>query len=170
MSLALAILGWTAFALAVIAGLLLDLLGLFGNWIIFAAVALAWVITGFERFSGLALGILFALAVLGELIEAGASAIGAAGFGGSRGGAIAAIVGCLLGGVGGTPLFPVLGTLLGAIIGAFLGAVLYEYIKMERAPKQALYAGVGAAIGKVGGILGKLIVGLIMLAVAWLLF
>ncbi len=81
---------------------------------------------------------------------------------------VAALVGCLLGGVAFTPLIPVplVGTLIGACIGSFVGAALYEYIQMERGTGQALWTGIGAALGKVAGLFAKLAMGLAMLAVA----
>ncbi len=129
--------GWCVFALAILVGLCLDLVGLFGNWIILGAVALAWVLTG---------------------------------FGGSKGSMVAALVGCLLGAVAGTPLIPVpvIGTLIGACLGAFVGAALYEYIKMERTHHEALWTGLGAALGKVGGVFAKLFCGIAMLIIAFL--
>ena len=50
MSLALAIAGWAVFGLLVVVGLALDAVGLFGNWVILAAVAAAWIATGFSHF------------------------------------------------------------------------------------------------------------------------
>ena len=41
MSLVVAFAGWTVFGVIVIAGLLLDLVGLFGNWLILGAVGAA---------------------------------------------------------------------------------------------------------------------------------
>ena len=51
MTLFLAIVGWTLFSLAVLVGIALDLVGLFGNWVILGAVLIAWVVSAFERFT-----------------------------------------------------------------------------------------------------------------------
>jgi hypothetical protein len=171
-STALSITGWSLFAIAVIVGLLLDLLGLFGNWIILGAVVIAWVATGFERFGWVGLLFMTALAVLGEILETAAAGYGAAKFGGGRGTIISALVGCFGGAIVFTPLIPVplIGTLIGACLGAFLAAALYEYIQMERMAHQALWTGFGAALGKVGGIFAKLLAGLIMLVIAAMTF
>jgi uncharacterized protein YqgC (DUF456 family) len=166
MSLFLAIVGWTLFALCIVVGLALDLLGLFGNWIILAAVALAWLITGFDHFGPLALVIMLGLATLGELLEGGAAGFGASRFGGSKGSIVAAIIGCILGAMAGTGIFPVIGTLAGACVGAFLGAALHEYINMERTVRQSAWTGAGAAFGKVLGLLAKTLMGFAMLIVA----
>jgi uncharacterized protein len=170
MALFLAILGWTSFGIAILVGLVLDLVGLFGNWIILAAVALAWLATGFEHFTPLALVILLVLAVVGEVLEAVASGYGAAKFGGGKGSVVASVVGCILGAIVGTPVFLVIGTLVGACLGAFLAAALYEYIVMEKHPGKAAWTGFGAALGKVLGLFAKTLVGFIMLIVAALSF
>lgn len=170
MALFLAILGWTGFGLAVVAGLLLDLLGLFGNWIILGAIALAWVLTGFEHFGGWCLLLLLALAALGEVLEAVAAGYGAARFGGGKGSVVAALVGCLVGAVVGTPWVPIVGTLIGACLGAFAAAVGYEYLFAEKGSRQALWTGLGAALGKVAGLFAKLAVGFAMLVLAALTY
>lgn len=166
----LTILGWLGFALAVLIGLGLDLLGLFGNWVILLAVVVAWILTGSEHFGVWRLIILAGLAVLGEIIEFVAASLGASAFGGSRKSALVTLAGCLLGAAVGTPILPVVGTIIGACVGAFIGAASHEYLMSERKPHEAAWTGFGAAVGKVGGLLGKFLVGVIMLAVALLSF
>ncbi len=170
METALSIMGWTAFGLAIVVGLALDVVGLFGNWIILVAVGAAWALTGFEHFGIWPLAGMLVLAVLGEIIEMLAAGYGAAKFGGGRGAIIASLVGCLAGAVLGTPLFPVVGTLIGACLGAFVGAAGHELLLMRQHPSAALRTGFGAALGKVGGMVAKLGVGFIMLAIAALTY
>jgi uncharacterized protein len=170
MMLALAVLGWSVFGLALLAGLGLNLVGLFGNWVILGALAAGWVATGFEHFSVWALVISGAFAVLGELLEFVAAGYGASKFGGSKGAMVASLVGCLVGAVAGTPWFPIVGTLAGACVGAFLAAALYEYLVMEKRPDLALWTGLGAALGKVAGMFAKVAAGFAMLCVAALTF
>ncbi len=162
--------GWSLFGLAIIAGLGLDLVGLFGNWIILAAVALAWVATGFDHFGILGLGCMVGFAVLGEVLETALAGYGARKFGGSKGSMVAALVGCLLGTIPGTAVLPIVGTLIGACLGAFVGAALYEYIKLEKKAGEAMWTGLGAAIGKVGGVFAKLFCGVAMLIIAALTY
>lgn len=168
----LTITGWSLFALAVLAGLVLDLLGLFGNWIILGAVVIAWVATGFEHFGWVGLLFMTGLAVMGEVLETAAAGYGAAKFGGGRGTIVSALIGCFAGAILFTPLIPVplIGTVIGACLGSFLAAALYEYIQMERKAHQALWTGFGAALGKVGGIFAKLLAGVIMLVIAAMTF
>lgn len=167
---ALAVLGWTAFGLAVLAGLALDLLGLFGNWIILAAVATAAAVSGFDHFGGWTLPILIGLAAMGELLEAAAAGAGVARYGGGKGAMLSAIVGTLVGAAVGTPLIPIpiLGTILGACAGAFAFAGLYEALVSRRRLQDAARAGYGAALGKIAGMFAKTLVGFAMLFVAFL--
>lgn len=166
MSLALSIVGWTLFGLAILVGLALDLIGLFGNWIILAAFALAFVASGFEYFSWAILAVLLVLAILGEVAETAAAGYGAAKFGGSKGAAVAAIVGTIAGAIIGTPWFPLIGTIIGAALGAFLAAGLYEYIKHGKTFDDSSRVGIGAAFGKVLGLFAKTFVGFAMLLAA----
>lgn len=164
------IFGWSLFGAAILVGLALDILGLFGNWIILGAVGIAAILSGFDHFAGWTLPILIALAVLGEILEAGAAGVGAAKFGGGRGTVVASLVGCVLGAAFGTPLFPIIGTLIGACLGAFAGATLYEFIESERPVHQAAWVGLGAALGKIAGLFLKTFVGVAMLIIAALNF
>ena len=170
MSVALAVLGWSLFALIVLAALLLDLLGLFGNWIILGAVGAAAAISGFDHFGGYTLVILLVLAIFGEVLEALAAGVGAAKYGGGKGAIAAALVGTLVGAIVGTPLFPIVGTIAGACVGAFSFATLYELFVSNRGLDSATRIGFGAAVGKIGGLFAKTFVGFAMLLVAFLNF
>lgn len=167
MEIALAITGWSLFCLIVLISLGLNMLGLFGNWLILGALAGVWLIHGFAPFGWVGIAVFIALAVLGEILETLFAGIGARKFGGSKGSMVAALVGCLLGAVAGTPLFPILGTLIGAFAGAFAGGALYEYLKHDAGVERSLWVGTGAALGKGGGMIAKFTCGLLMLAVAW---
>ncbi len=164
MSLALEVFGWLMFSLALLVGLALDLLGLFGNWIILAAVILAYAFSGFEHFGIPSIIVLFFLAAAGEIIEALASAYGAKRFGGVKGTMVAALVGTIVGAIVGTPV-PIVGSLIGACAGAFIGAVSYEYVVRRREMGSSMKAGFGAAAGKIGGVFAKLFVGLVMIII-----
>lgn len=166
MMMALSVVGWFLFGLAIVGGLALNFIGLFGNWVILGAIAAVWVFTGKEHFGLWAMAGLFVLALLGEVIELAAASYGAGRFGGSRGAMIAALVGCLIGAVVGTPWFPIVGTLAGACLGAFAAAAAYEYLIERRQPDAAIRVGAGAAIGKVLGMVAKILVGIAMLFAA----
>ena len=166
----LMIAGWSAFGLAALVGTALNLLGLFGNWIILLAVGAAWMLTGFEHFGWVGLLAMVGIAVLGEILEAALASVGAAKFGGGKGAAMASLVGCIVGAVVGTPWMPIVGTLIGACLGAFAAAALYEYLQMEKDMRQALWTGTGAALGKIAGFFAKTFLGFAMLMVAWLTY
>ena len=166
MSTVVVIAGWVVFGLVVLVGLALDLVGLFGNWVILVALVAVWAVTGFEHFGIWVMAVLLGLAVLGEVIEAAAAGFGASRFGGSRGAVVSAVLGCIAGAIVGTPWFPIVGTLAGACVGAFAGATAHEVVLMRRDAEAAARAGFGAALGKVAGMLAKLLVGVVMLCIA----
>ena len=165
MSLVLAVIGWTFFVLGITAGLALDLVGLFGNWVILGTVTAAWLCTGFHHFGVWSLLSLAVLAGFGDLLEMIAAGYGARKFGGGKGAIIASLVGCIVGAIVGTPWFPVVGTLMGAIVGAFGGAALYELLIVGKTTGASIKTGVGAALGRIGGVIAKLAIGLAMLIV-----
>jgi len=169
-ALVLTVIGWICFALAVLVGLALNLVGLFGNWVILAALVVLWMVTGFEHFGPWSLASFTGLALLGEAAEAVAAACGARTFGAGKGAMAAAVVGCVVGAVVGAPWFPVVGMLAGACLGAFGGAVAYQYLVKEKQTHEALRTGLGAAMGMVAGLFAKLLIGLVMLFVAALTY
>jgi len=162
----LATLGWIGFGLAVVAGLALDLLGLFGNWIILGAIAAAWALTGFTHFGWPAMLVLTGLAALGEVLEALAAGAGARRFGGDRGAVLSALAGAIAGAILATPVVPLIGTLVGACAGAFAAAAAHELLLMRRHPREAAWTGFGAALGRIGGLIAKLAIGIAMLVMA----
>jgi uncharacterized protein YqgC (DUF456 family) len=156
---------------------LLTLFTLPGNWLIVAAAAVfAWLL---PEDAGRGIGwttvaVLAGLALLGEIVEFGAGAAGAAKQGASRRAIglsiIGAMVGSILGLTIGLPI-PILGSfvmaVLGGAAGAFVGAYLGETWK-GRSEVDRMAAGRGAFAGRLWGTAGKLAVGAIMLAIlAW---
>ncbi len=163
MSIVLATVGWIFFGLGIAAGLLLDLVGLFGNWVILATALTAGVFSGFHHFGIWTMLSLTALALLGEVLEMLAAGYGARKFGGGKGAIFASLVGCIVGAIVGTPWFPVVGTLMGACAGAFGGAAIYELLIVGKSAGASIQTGVGAALGRIGGVIVKLVIGLAML-------
>ncbi len=141
--------------LACIAGLLLNLLGLPGIWlIVFGAIAHA-------LYTGIGVGIgwsvivaLVVMGVLAEVIEFVAGAAGSKKAGGTKRGMVGAIVGGLVGGILGTPIFPIVGTIIGSIVGSFVGAFGVEALAGKTSGDSAK-VGIGAAKGRALGILIK---------------
>jgi hypothetical protein len=159
---------------------LLSLIALPGNWIMVAAAALfAWLLPE-SADRGLlwsTVGVLIVLAILGEIIEFGAGAAGAAKQGASRRGIVLSIVGAMVGSFTGLAIgapIPILGSFVMAVIGGALGAFAGAYVGEAwkgRSEEERRAAGRGAFSGRLWGTVGKLAVGAIMLAiVAWDVF
>jgi len=148
--------------------LFLILFGLPGSWLmILSAVLFDWWREE-EVFHLGTIGATVALAALGEIAELLGGIAGARRAGGSRRGALGALVGAFIGALLGTPWFPVVGTIIGLCAGAFLGAVLVESM-IGRPAGEAVRAGKGAAIGHFIGVTTKLALGVtifVVLAVA----
>jgi hypothetical protein len=155
-------------------GWFIQLIGLPGNWLIVAAAA--GYATLLEPDALTAIGwntviALAALAVAGEVVELSASAMGVAKVGGSRRGAVLAIVGSMAGSmvgfVVGLPI-PIVGSLAAAVLfggaGALVGAILGESWK-GRDFDASLEVGKAAFIGRVLGTVAKMIVSTIMVVV-----
>ncbi len=174
---------WVYYASAVvlvllsIAAWLLTLVSLPGNWLIVGCAALFTWLFPEEAGRGMtwtAVFVLIGVALLGELIEFGAGAAGAAKQGASRRSVALSVVGAMVGSIAGvvvgSPL-PVLGSFVGALfggaIGAFAGGYVGEFWK-GRGNEDRFAVGQGAFVGKLWGTAGKLVAGAIMLAiVAW---
>jgi uncharacterized protein YqgC (DUF456 family) len=163
--------------LSCLIGWLTTLITLPGNWIIAGLAALfAWLIP-IEAGGGISwtvVAVLVGLAVVGEIVEFGAGAAGAAKQGASKRSVALAMLGAAIGsmvGLGiGLPI-PILGSLIMAVLGgaggAFAGAYVGESWK-GRPVEDRVAAGRGAFAGRIWGTVGKLVVGMIMLViVAW---
>ena len=167
---------WAAILLLVLLiGWVLTVLGMPGNWLMCLASAVHAYLMPEDSVASFGWGVVVAmvvLALLGELIEFGASAIGAARGGGSKRAAVLAMFGSLAGGIVGIfiglpiPLIgPVVAALLFAAVGALLGAMLGETWK-GRQLGQSWHVGKAAFWGRLLGTLAKTLVGLMMIGVA----
>ncbi len=152
----------------------LTLFGLPGNWLSIGATALyAWLVPAEPPLSigwGVVL-LLVVLAVISELIEFFAGAAGATKMGGSKRGAVLAIVGSIIGAIIGLYVglpIPVVGSiiasLLMAALGALMGAILGELWKGRNA-EDSLQIGMAAFWGRLLGTAGKLVVCFLMLVI-----
>ena len=156
------------------AGWLLTVLGLPGNWLIVAATAIfALLVPASWRtdISGLVVVAVVVLAVVGELLEFAAGAMGTSRAGGSKRAAALALVGSMIGAVVGAVVglpIPVVGSfvavLLFAAAGATGGAMIGESWK-RRTLDEGWEVGKGAFWGRLLGTLGKILVGSVIVAV-----
>lgn len=147
-----------------------------GNWIMVAlCAAFAYWIPEEENGHALGWKVVIGLAVLaliGELLELAASALGATKAGGSKRAAALALVGSMVGSIAGAMIgfpVPVIGPLIGVLVcggaGAALGAVLGEKWK-GREFEESIPVGTAAFWGRILGTIAKTSVGLGMIAVA----
>lgn len=158
-------LDWLYYILLLLAsalGLLLTILGLPGLWLIVVLHAGYGLLTGWDVYVGAAsLWWLLGLAVLAEIVEFVAGAAGSKSAGGRTRGMVGAIVGALIGGIVGTFIpIPIVATIIGACGGAFVGATAMEMT--DREWDQAMRVGIGAAKGRLYGIVVKLGIGAVM--------
>jgi len=152
-----------------------NLLTLPGNWLMVGMCALFAYF--FPETSGPGMGwegvgILVALAILGEGVEFAAGAALAGQRGASRRGMALAIAGTMIGSLCGAfvtlpiPLVgPVIGALGGGALGAFGGTWLGEVWK-GRTAAEGIHIGKGAMLGRLLGTSGKLLIGALMVVVA----
>jgi uncharacterized protein len=129
--------------------------------LVFAGLALAAWVDGFEQVSGFTVAVLGFLTLMAMAIDFAASAFGTKIAGASRwaffGAALGAIVGIFFGPIG---LF----------VGPFIGAVLLEVWATQNI-ERSLKAGVGASVGILLGAVAKIALAFTMIglfALAWL--
>ena len=102
--------------------------------------------------------ILILLMVVSQIFEMLSGAAGSRWFGGTKWGALGAIGGSIIG-----LAFLPFGLLLGPLVGAFL----CEFMIAKKQGHQAVISGVGSVVGTLGGMILKIIIGLLM--IAWFL-
>ena len=142
--------------------LFLLFLGLPGNWLILGITALWAFFTGSPEFGWQFFALLVCLAGSGEVIEFIAGYFGTKKYGGSGKGSVGGMIGALVGGILCAPLFFGFGALLGALAGGFAGCWLVE-IMCGAGNAAALRAAFGATLGRFGGFIVKLGIGIGMI-------
>jgi len=141
---------------------LATLVGLPGVWFMLAlALVTQWYPGDF--FSWWTLGICFGLALLGELIEFAAGAMGSSKAGGSIRASAGALIGGIAGAILGSATPPLIGAIIWGAVGAFLGAVIGE-VAAGRTVGGSLGVGQAAAVGRVVGTLAKGIIAAVIYA------
>ena len=161
------------FILLLIALWLTNLLGLPGNWLMILAAGCwtLWVGESFSEIGWLAIVAVLFLAVMGELLEFGASVLGTKQVGGSRRAAALSVIGSIVGGIVGIffglPI-PVIGWIVGSLffacLGALVGAALGE--RWQGSDMNAsLKVGGAAFVGRLVGTAGKIAFGAVILVI-----
>ncbi|MBL8996568.1 MAG: DUF456 family protein [Gemmatimonadales bacterium] len=141
----------------------LTAVGLPGSWLFIAGVAIWKSFAADAGVGWVAIGIAFALALLGEVLEWSLSSKYTDKYGGSRRAAWGAIIGGLVGAVVGVPI-PVLGSIIGSFLGAFLGALVAEY-SVHRGTERAGRVAWGALVGRVIAAAAKVGLGVVLAVV-----
>jgi uncharacterized protein YqgC (DUF456 family) len=129
-----------------------------GTTIILAAAVIHRVMLGPEKSIGWAsLAVLVLLTLLSYALDFAGGYFGAKYFGATRWGMLGAVLGALVG---------IFFGLIGLFAGPVIGAIAFEFIAGQRMVK-AGRAGWGSLLGNLAGMVGKLVIGLMM--VSWFL-
>lgn len=149
-------------------GWLLNLVSLPGNWLAVALVGgYLWLgpETGRASIGYAAAAVVFVLALIGELVEFIAGAMGASRAGASRRSTVFAVigsmVGALAGGIIGVPI-PIIGPLIAALLFGSLGATagaMYGEWSDGKSWRDSWTVGHAAFWGRLFGTLGKILAG-----------
>ncbi|MFK7851646.1 MAG: DUF456 family protein [Akkermansiaceae bacterium] len=100
-------------------------------------------------------GILLVLMAISQTLELISGSLGSKWFGGSKWGAI----GALVGGVGGLFFLP-----FGLLLGPLAGAFGFEYLFAKKETRESMVSGVGSVVGVVAGMGFKIVIGILMIA------
>jgi len=135
----------------------------FGTLIILIGAILYAFLTNFSILTIKSLIILLILYLCGELLEYALVIIGAKRLGASNSAVIGALIGAVVGAVVGASFLGI-GLILGTFLGIFFGAFMVEML-IQKDLVKSLKAGSGGVIGRIGSILGKLVIAGIMLII-----
>ena len=135
----------------------------FGTLVILLGAVLYAFMTGFSIVSLETLLVLLILYLCGEVLEYFFIIIGAKKLGASNAAVVGAIVGGILGAILGAGVFGI-GLILGTLVGIFLGAFVVELILQKNLVK-SLKAGSGGVLGRLGSIVAKVIIAIIMFVI-----
>lgn len=137
-----------------------------GNWLMLLFALLYGWAEGFRAMRPWVLWAGLGVFLCAECLEWTAGYLGTKAFGGSRWGGLFAILGAVLGAILGAGFGYGLGAIPGSLLGAFAGALVPELIRLRHAGK-ALWAGLGAALGRAFGLTIKLGTGGVFLALLY---
>ncbi|NQT47134.1 MAG: DUF456 domain-containing protein [Candidatus Omnitrophica bacterium] len=135
----------------------------FGTLIILIGAILYALMTGFSVLSIKALAVLATLYFVGEVLEYILIITGAKKLGASNAAVVGAIIGGIIGALLGVGFFGI-GLILGTFLGIFGGAFLVELI-LQKDLVKSLKAGAGGVLGRMGSIIAKIVIAIIMLSI-----
>lgn len=140
-----------AFVFLLVGSLFSNFFGVPGNLLIALNSFVYGLITNFDEFTFTFVLTLFAIFLLVEFLEYLLIVVSAKKYGASKWGIAGSIVGGIGGAISGAFVTPVLGAIIGSIIGVFVGATILEFLKSYNL-RESVLSGVGAFIGKLGGL------------------
>jgi uncharacterized protein len=148
--------------ISAMAGMVFVILALPGIWMMVVVSTLCWWWQP-EIITPKAVLTLIIMGIISEAVDLLASAAGAKRFGGSKRGALGAVIGSITGAILGgifLSVIPVvgfvIGPILGGILGAGAGALMVERSIVQQTWKDSFKSGGGAAIGRTISIFVKL--------------
>lgn len=139
------------FIVTVVASMFSNFFGIPGNILIVISSFVYGIATNFAVYSFTFVITLFLIMLLVEFLEYLLIVLTAKKYGASKWGITGSIIGGIGGAISGAFVTPVLGAIIGSIIGVFVGATLLEFFKSFNL-REAFYSGVGAFLGKLGGL------------------
>lgn len=139
------------FISALTVSLFSNFFGVPGNLLIAVNSFVYGIVTNFSEYSFTFVLTVFAIFLLVEFLEYLLIIVSAKKYGASKWGIAGSIIGGIGGAISGAFITPVLGAIIGSTIGVFVGATLLEFLKSYNL-KESLLSGVGAFIGKLGGL------------------
>jgi len=131
-----------------------------GTLIIMTGAVIYALLTGFEVLSFSHIGMILGLYFTGEIFEFFLGFWGARRFGASRQAAWAGMLGGLIGALIGS-LFLGVGAFIGTLMGIFTGVLVVE-MPRHKDWKRAMTAGTGGILGRLGAIVTKVVLALLM--------
>lgn len=163
------------FLLAILLCWLANVLGFPGNWCTALLIGI-WMWVGPVdppfQIGWPILVVILVLALAAELVELGASMLGAKKFGGSKRGAWLSLLGSIIGGFAGAVIgfpIPILGWIVGSLVFACIGALVGAFLGEKWAGKttqESLEVGGIALAGRFFGTAAKIVVGSVVAIVA----
>ncbi len=143
------------FSIIILSGIVMTLIGLPGN-VLIVIIGIAYgYYDGFVHINYVMLASIIVAFIISEGIEFIAGVMGAKKEKASKRSMIAAFLGTILGGIGGTFFLPIIGSIAGALVGAFAATALAEYTK-EKDKERAKRVAISVVKGQIFGMIIKL--------------
>lgn len=142
------------FGMALVSGVIMTMVGLPGNILIVLGAMAYGYYDHFQHVDYSMLLIIGGVFIVSEIFDFLAGVLGAKKEKASKRAILAAFIGTVAGGIGGTAILPVIGSIGGALLGAFVGAALAEYTKIKD-KEQAKRVAIGVLKGQIMGMVIK---------------